>query len=315
MQFSEQEVQKIIKSHISGPSIVKALELRMCAFNPEWAFQVNVNYNNFTYDVVMRPEAKALWFQTWCSEQGHVGQLECQTEKIEVIGDKLIVVANAKVFIDMQLVSSDVASRVEMLSNPAGLDSAVQMAASYAKSRALSNAGFGACCSKYDIPFEPDNTGVPAGDAPLPFTMPAGSWDQPSVPAPLPQQYANGPMPGSAYNAVPNGIPNGAPNGMPQGYQCGMPGMGGSYPNPGYGQQPAVQSQPANGMAPVTQDPVIAAKAMVWTGSGENQGKTLGEILATQPNLIIWMAGKAKDASLKKAAQMLLPEANAACGK
>lgn len=308
MQFSEQEFQNIIKNFIAEPSVQNALALRQCAFRPEGAFQINVNYNANTYDIVMRPEAKALWFQTWCAERAYVGHMECQTEKVEVIGDKLLVIASAKVYIDSKLVSSDVGSRAAMLTDPNSLDAAAQMAASYAKGRALSNAGFGACCSKYDIPIPPDN-GMNPGAAPsggetlpLPFTMPTGSWDQPSVP----QQVPAGPVFGQAVN----GNQQYGFQGSDPGQQMNIPGV-----NPGWNGQPAPAQQPVGNMNPVMQDQIAAAKAVVWTGSGPNQGKTLGDILCTQPKNIAWMADKARDEAVRNAAKLLLPEANALMGK
>ena len=308
MQFSEQEFQNIIKNFIAEPSVQNALALRQCAFRPEGAFQINVNYNANTYDIVMRPEAKALWFQTWCAERAYVGHMECQTEKVEVIGDKLLVIASAKVYIDSKLVSSDVGSRAAMLTDPNSLDAAAQMAASYAKGRALSNAGFGACCSKYDIPIPSDN-GMNSGSAPsggetlpLPFTMPTGSWDQPSVP----QQVPAGPVFGQAVN----GNQQYGFQGSDPGQQMNIPGV-----NPGWNGQPAPAQQPVGNMNPVMQDPIAAAKAMVWPVNGAYRGRTLGEILTIDPKLIIRQAKKVEDASLKQALTLLLPEANGLCGK
>lgn len=78
-------------------------------------------------------------------------------------------------------------------------------------------------------------------------------------------------------------------------------------------------SQPTIAPPPVHQpvsDPVADAKAMVWGGRGIHNGKMLGEILATSPNTIIWIAESwSGTGPIKDAAMVLLEEAKKRCGK
>lgn len=81
----------------------------------------------------------------------------------------------------------------------------------------------------------------------------------------------------------------------------------------------AAPSLPTAVVPPIPQqptDPLGTAKTMVWSGRGVHSGKSLGEILATSPNTIIWIAECWNGTGpVKEAALMLLEEAKRRCGK
>ena len=63
-------------------------------------------------------------------------------------------------------------------------------------------------------------------------------------------------------------------------------------------------------------DPKQQAKAVLWPFSGSYAGKTLGELLATKPDKIEYLAMKWNGNSpAKDAAKLLLPDALTAMGK
>ena len=60
--------------------------------------------------------------------------------------------------------------------------------------------------------------------------------------------------------------------------------------------------------------PVTIAKQTVYPGRGIYSGKTLGEILASSPKQILWIADKYPNPTVKEAASLLVPEARRLTG-
>lgn len=133
------------------PLVKAAQKLRNGGFPLESALRVYDHAENGTYDLVLSPESKALWFQMWCAENSVTGSIHCDFRSSQVIDNVFHVICEAKVLVNGEVIASDVASRAAYITDPANMDNIVQICSTHAKGRALSNAGFGACCSYYDL--------------------------------------------------------------------------------------------------------------------------------------------------------------------
>lgn len=288
---------KIVNAFIASDGVQKAFNIRPCNYVrsiPLNAFSLFEYPEKGTLDIILKPEAKALWFLNWCSENGKVGSIEIQTDKIDQQGDYVLVVCSTKIYVDGVVIATDVGSRAAYWPTPNGydadraadMDRAVQQAASYSKGRALSNAGFGACCSCYNTPCSPYSSDA-GSDQPAIF-----NGNQEDIPFVMSGSDA-GPAGPVTFAADANASPAGNPSFIEN------------------GRSEALQSQ----VTP-QQDLVAEAKAKVWPYSGVYKGMKLGEILATSPAQIIWIASnRCRYQEFREAAKLLLPEANRLCGK
>lgn len=203
----------------------------------------------------------------------------------------VIVTGFASVSIDDYIVSKAAASQVCFLDDISAMDSIVQLTLGMAKSNALSNAGFGV----YSGPdFEASG---------------AQSQEPPEYPQGAPRYGVPSGNAGQQAPSNPSAPPQQNPGPAPAGHQPGQAmGTAGAQQNPGN------QQQVIPGM---TQDPIAAAKAVVCTKNGRTKGMKMGEVLATNPKDIIYMAeqwNRPGDPS-KEAAIVLLNLAKKACGQ
>lgn len=254
---------------------------RPCSIQPEDLITTETNADGSAF-AFLSYQSKALWFWTWCAENGKSGWIDDGDIEVHPLSESVaMVIAKATIYIDGQYAGHSSGSKAFLTADVESLNAVVQAAATTAKSRALSNAGFGAVCTSKldDIPqLLPDYLQNPV--------------TQPSITATtMPQAVP-------AYPPVNPGTPRPAPAMQaPQ-----------SMPVP----------QPTAVLAPMAQapalDPVAAAKQIVYPGKGINCGKTLGTILQTKPKDIKWIAEKYPKPEIQAAAKLLEPEANRLLG-
>lgn len=169
----------LIGRFVNSDFFQASLKVRDCDFDPTGSMQVTEYFDTPGFgDITMKPEGKAQWFQMWCQKNGKEGRILTEIVRIDQYSEgTLLVQAKAAVYIGDTLVAEDVAGRAVNISRMEDMDSALQIAASVAKGRALSNAGFGACCSVYNVEFNPSNANngantISSEDQPLPFVVP-----------------------------------------------------------------------------------------------------------------------------------------------
>lgn len=249
-------------------------------------------------------EAKALRFFTFCEENGKQGKIYTSNYHMETFstaeqGLLAFVTVNADVYIDDSLVGSAAAGqccRIGDFSNP--LDRIVQVASGLAKSRALSNAGFGVVDGT-DV----DSSALPASQngaynyAPATSVNPAGYM-------PSNQGYI---PPNPAQNAPSSGTSTAA-----------------SMPNHGYGQPVQSSAVPGAAQGQIDMfhqlggqnDPLTQAKTMLYPLAGNYQGQTLGSL---NTRTLEFLANKAtNDPAVEaavQAAKLILQDRNKANGK
>lgn len=280
-----------IKRFVACDAFQKALQVRPCnTFDPIPAMQVTEYSDRPGYgDITMKPEGKALWFNAWLAQNNLQGKIMTEVAGFQQITPEILLVyAKATVIIGGDVIAEDVAGRAVMVTDLYNLDNAIQIAASVAKGRALSNAGFGACCSAYNVELGADLSTIQFGN---------------EVNPPLPFVYPN-------QQNMPQGSPSPAPQSvsvLSSAQQVMQSSTGTNASQTGGKQLPRVFQGES--------DEILRAKAMIWPYNGQYKGQTLGEILATRPNQIIWMATKCTDAAFCNAAKLLLPEANAQTGR
>ena len=124
-------------------------------------------------------EEKAMMFFAWCKESGKRGRIDTSDVDLKVLGAVAWVLVTAVVYIDGEVVSKATAGQGVTIGNMDEMDRGIQMASGIAKSRALTNAGFGVVSG---IDVDPD----------LPGSMPAENYTAP-VNAPMPDAAPAGP--------------------------------------------------------------------------------------------------------------------------
>lgn len=262
-------------------AIAMSKALRPCSFDPSQFYESEFDQQAGIERKFLSNTSKLMWFYTYCNENNLMGQVLTSEPVLQNFGNSVLVTVTATVIIGDKTESTASAAQSFTLNDTFAMDRVVQMASGSAIGRALGNAGFGVF-SSYD-----------AGTPPYP-PMPTGSFDG-MMPPP---QVA---PPAHAQNVRPQAAPQSPvhPGGnQPQDY---------GYP---------IAPQPSANAAAATNDPIAMAKNLVWNGRGIYQGKSLGEILATAPKQIIWLAETWNGAgALKDGAIALLPEAKKLTGK
>lgn len=204
-------------------------------------------------------EAKALRFFRYCEENNKLGRICTSNYRIDPFttaeaGLVIFVSATAEVYIDDILVGSAAAGQACRVSDGGDIDNIIQFTSGNAKSRALTNAGFG-IVSGTDV----DATLRPvSGNAPMPFIVgpsdPTAGF-QPSVQGGYPPNPAANAMPTVAYQP-PATVPN-----------IGNPNAVQTDPQVNLFQQLGGQN-----------DALTQAKTLPYPLSGYYQGKTLGSL-------------------------------------
>lgn len=262
-------------------AIEKSLTLRPCTFVPSKEDFVPSILDGKQYSY-LPGDIKLLWFRTYCAENNINGQV-LESVQLHNFGEMGLVQATAEVLMNDTVVARSVAGRSFAANNLAALDGCIQMAAANARSRALSAAGFGSVSGKNeDLPSPADMTGT------LPF---AYTPNMPVTPANPTVQANCAPVPEAPAAATPDVV------------QTGFAFSASATP------QPQVQvEEPA--------DPLAWAKATVIEANGLFYGKTMGELLATNPKQVLYYAEKwNRTGPTKDAAVALADIARSLCGK
>lgn len=258
------------------------LNCRRIPYDP--AAHIRSEQNDTGFHCFMEVPYKLLWFYTYCQENNLAGSVEADDTSITMYTNDIgLVVAKARVLLNGNTVATAAAGKRFSLSDGTdGIDFAVQSASGRALSRALSNAGFGIFSSIDES--SALNDMIPAGNC-LPFMMPADFGTAPTGQIPQNQPVIN-----KGFPSFPAGNPT-LNQGLP--VQC-----------------------PPQQMSFANEDPLAWARATVWTGKGQNNGQTLGQILTGNPGLIEWIANSyRKEDTIRQAALALLPEAKLKLGK
>lgn len=235
-------------------------------------------------------DSKAILFFEDCKANGKIGRIINDEVTLTPFGDQVMVLAKASVCVDDVVKGTAVAGQSFRIGCVEEMDQCVQFASGIARSRALTNAGYGVV-SGVTIPAPGTNPGnPPQGDAP-------GSPATAGNPA-LPFRTDN--LPGAATGNPASGTAGAAFAGYPV---PGVPHTAGT-PAPG-------PVTPPPGDAPVPIDPLAWAKNTLWP----RKGKSMGELLAMSPKDIKWAAENMRENSdVKQAAVALYPSACRALG-
>lgn len=224
-------------------------------------------------------DSKAILFFDDCKANGKVGRILNDEVTLMPFGELVMVLAKASICVDDVVKGTGVAGQTFRIGNVEEMDQCVQFASGIARSRALTNAGYGVV-SGVTIP-------APGGDPSSPVQS-----NEPGSPATagnsaLPFRTDN--LPGSATGTPASGTAGTT--------FVGAPASG------------AVVSPP--GGAPVPIDPLAWAKNTLWPA----KRKMMGELLAMSPKDIKWAAENIRDNSdVKRAAVALYPDACRALG-
>lgn len=271
--------------------VAMSAQIRQCNIQPDSLLTQESNSDG-TVVSYLPYQAKALWFGIWCAESGKTGWIDDSDVTIHAVSDSVaMATVKATVYIDGQAAGRAVGSKAFFLNDVAGISAVVQAAGTVAKSRALSNSGFGVVSSS-----KPEEPPVPLPEYLL------GRQGTPKSEEPVSQMQTN-PAPAPNYG---NYAPMDAPMDPVPGPAA--PEQGGYAPAP----QMSVNPAPAGPVPGI--DPVTAAKQTVYPGRGIYAGKTLGEILASSPKQILWIADKYPNPAVKEAASLLVPEAKRLTG-
>lgn len=268
----------------------KSLEVYPCSYKP--IPRLVDGYTEGTQRCQLPLEDKALMFYTYCKEAGYQGRIDTSDYTVNTYntpnGVVVYATVTANVYMSGTLVGSAVAGQSCYLGNIQELDSLIQFASGVAKSRALSNAGFGIVSgSDFDATGgQNGNQTPPAGNL---YGAPAGDCQQNGAPG---------------YNQY-HGTNQEKP---PTGQHISKPAPGGYIPDP-----PAdCTQQTISGM---DEDPLAKAKAVVIDINGYYKGQRMGDLLAQKPSQILWYADTWKGSGpVKDAAKALRAEAAKICG-
>lgn len=273
----------------------KSLEVYPSSYKPE--LRVVDGYYPGTVRCNLPLEEKAMLFHAYCYENKKVGTITTSNVSMQQFAltngaQLLFVTVTADVLIDDKMVGSAVAGQQCFLDNFHDMDSIVQYASGIAKSRALSNAGFGIISgSDFDASgAEQNSSGLTPGMQTPPTQQPVTSNH--SVPA---STDASKNVAGNASAAQQK------------------PAQG-KTPPPVSPQPNAQMTIP--GTMPPSADPVEAAKNVICDMRGPDvNGKRMGDILTANPKKIIYIAETWKgNGPVKEAAKVLLEEAKKYAG-
>lgn len=217
-------------------------------------------------------ESKAILFFEDCKANGKVGRIINDEVTLMPFGEQVMVLAKASVCVDDVVKGTAVAGQSFRIGCVEEMDQCVQFASGIARSRALTNAGYGVV-SGVTIPAPNGNPsdppqgsipGSPAGNPVLPFRMDNLPGAVPSPQAPV--------TAGTTFAGTPATAP----------------------------------AVPPHGAAAAPVDPLAWAKNVDWP----TKRKTMGELLAMSPKDIKWAAEYIReDNDVKRAAVALYPDA------
>lgn len=224
-------------------------------------------------------DSKAILFFEDCKANGKVGRIINDEVTLMPFGEQVMVLAKASVCVDDVVKGTAVAGQTFKIGNVEEMDQCVQFASGIARSRALTNAGYGVV-SGVTIPAFNGNPGSVQDNA-------HGS----------PATVGNPPLPFRTDNLP--GNTSGVPVGTHAGVQVNNPAV-----IPATGNVASIQNAAAPGFAP--NDPSIWAKNVIWP----TKRKSMGELLAMSPKDIKWAAENIReDNEIRRAAVILYPEA------
>ena len=139
--------------------------------------------------VYVSGDSKALMFFDYCRKKGLNGRIINDEVQLHLMGEFGLVAAKAYVYIGDMLLGSGAAGQTFKVGNIPEMDCTIQTASGLAKSRALSNAGFG-IVSQFKLQPQGGQLpvgSIPAGNPPAPAT--GSPVQQPAaVPVPVPAQ-------------------------------------------------------------------------------------------------------------------------------
>lgn len=117
-------------------------------------------------------ESKALLFFEDCAAKGKTGRIINDEVTLTQFGEYVLVQAKASVCVDDVVKGTAVAGQTFQIGNVAEMDQCIQFASGIARSRALTNAGYGVV-SGVTLPAPNSDPGhpTPVGDPTLPFRM------------------------------------------------------------------------------------------------------------------------------------------------
>lgn len=279
-----------------------SLQVHKCSYDPTNDLRELPGNNDNTLRCHLPLEAKALLFFMHCQENGKTGKIitsdyQMQTFTTPQIPLMGFITVQADVYIDDMLVGSAIAGQSCDISNTADMDNVIQYTSGLAKSRALTNAGFGIVGgTDVDASLYASQNG-----ASLPFTM--GNNTAGNV---APSQGTT--PPNSAGYAPTN---PGTANGF-------APGNSYQQPNAGHNPAPAGDPSQVNLFQQLggQVDALTQAKTMTYPLTGYYQGKTLGSL---NTRALEALANKAtNDPAINaavQAARLILEDRNKANGK
>ena len=232
-------------------------------FNPEMLLKNDCE----SFRKYWEPDAKLLWFHQYCKENGISGKVDTQyltTEELKDIPSTEfsgnIASINkefwtAIVYMNGEVISEATVSGTYVVNDQKERDLASNQLRKSAIGAALSQAGFGAY-SGFDMNQEEIAQIIAAANS-NGALLPAGEPTTVTPPVSAPKQNPVAPVQDSFFGASPvTPAPVQAPPAAPA--------------------APVVVTPPS-----VAEDPLVAAKKLVWNGSGIFKGKMLGEFLGT----------------------------------
>lgn len=170
-----------------------SLQIHPCSYDPTSDLKPFPGNDENSLRCIMPLESKATRFYLYCEEHQKTGRILTSDYHIDTYstpeGLTGFATVTAQVYIDDTLVGSAVAGQSFLIGNHKEMDCVLQMASGLAKSRALTNAGFGTVSgtdldSSSTVPNP--NMSVPTNFNPGNVQAPAGSTANNFVPPPAP---------------------------------------------------------------------------------------------------------------------------------
>lgn len=225
-----------------------------------------------TVSAFITTDSKAILFFEDCKAADKIGRIINDEVTLTPFGEYVLVLAKASVCVDDVVKGTAVAGQTFRIGCVEEMDQCVQFASGIARSRALTNAGYGV---------------VSGVTIPAPGGSPATEGAAPGSPATV----GNAALPFQTDNLP--GVATGNLASLPTGSTfTGNPASGSFVPPPGG--------------TPFPNDLSVWAKNVNWP----TKRKTMGELLAMSPKDIKWAAENMReDSDVRRAAVILYPEA------
>lgn len=155
-------------------------------------------------------DSKAILFFDDCKAKNQNGRIINDEVTLHSFGDRVLVIAKASVCVDDVIKGTAVAGQTFLIGNVEEMDQCVQFASGIARSRALTNAGYGVVSGvTLPVPGNAPGHSAPMGDPNLPFRTDNIPGTAPSIPnSASPMVALSGypvpGMPGAPTTAAPN---------------------------------------------------------------------------------------------------------------